>query len=52
METTAFLSGIAFTLVCAFVGALFRADTRNSKYCPTCGRMLPVYEHEEWKTKI
>ena len=40
-----FLCGVAYTMICAFVGTLLR-EPRNPKYCPTCGRMLMVYERE------
>jgi hypothetical protein len=41
-----FLGGIVFTLCCAFLGAVMR-EPRDKKYCPTCGRMLLVYEMEK-----
>jgi hypothetical protein len=46
METTFFCLGIMFTMLCAFVGTLL-SKPKNKKYCPACGRLLLVYEHEE-----
>jgi hypothetical protein len=50
IEQESFFLGVAVTAMSVFWWAfLFSLLTKpkNKKYCPKCGRMLMVYEHEE-----